>query len=124
MCVFTFWTGCVCVEVEDPPQQRQLLQDDGEAIDVPLLRSTGRRTVHPEELRGRPQLPYNTPGGSVVQPGPVAQLISHHSHRAKVKSFTGWSHSIKATPTHTSSSNHSREERSAASTLCSHASNE
>lgn len=85
MCVFTFWTGCMCVEVEDPPQQRQLLQDDGEAIDVPLLRSTGRRTVHPEELRGRPQLPYNTPGGSVVQPGPVAQLISHHSHRAKVK---------------------------------------
>lgn len=54
------------VKVEDPPQQRQFLQDDSKAINIPLLRSTRRRTVHPQEFWGRPQLPYKRASGSTV----------------------------------------------------------
>lgn len=66
LCVFTFRTGCVSVKVEDPPQQRQFLQDDSKAINIPLLRPTWRRAAHPQELRGRPQLPYKRARGSAV----------------------------------------------------------
>lgn len=54
------------VKVEDPPQQRQFLQDDSKAINIPLLRSTRRRTVHPQEFWRRPQLPYTRASRSTV----------------------------------------------------------
>ena len=46
--VLTFWSEVVCVEVEDSFEQSQLLQDDTEAVDVPLLGPTGGRTLLPQ----------------------------------------------------------------------------
>ena len=42
-------------QVECALEQRQLLQDDGEAVDVPLLTATRGAGGHTQELRGRPQ---------------------------------------------------------------------
>lgn len=54
----------MCVQVEDPFQQRQLLQDDSEAVNISFLSSTRGGAVGPQQLRGRPQLFYNKSGTS------------------------------------------------------------
>lgn len=59
--LLTFRTQAVCLHVEDASQQRHLLEDDSEAVNVSFLRPAGWGAVRPLQLRRRPQLPCNTP---------------------------------------------------------------
>lgn len=57
--VLTPWLHTEAAEVEDAGPHDDLLQDDGERVDVALLRPAKRRVLAlPEQLRGRPQLAW------------------------------------------------------------------
>lgn len=83
----TFGSESVCVEVENSSQQSHFLQDDAKTVNVSFLSPTGRRTVHPQQVRSRPQLTCTDRNLCFIY---LVNTFFHKTHRRLYRNLVTW----------------------------------